>query len=811
MTDFTPHEAPVTDVNNLPVVNPGRPVGRDEGLRDIYNLLQGRQAVLLYGTAGLGKTALAAALAAAYTNSPGGVIWLDARDGAFASLLVHVGRALNLTEITTKEQPLAHVGAVAAALTQQKPFIVLDNVNDALGVNQFIEKCADNLPVLLLSETELHGKWENVALEALSDMDAVTLFKQKAGINGSNADIDIFGITKLLDYQPLAIVIAARGMVAAKQAPSDYYKNLQQVQSSVGGDATTAAIALSYRALNNALQGLVLMLGATFRGEASVDYLSTISNVPPDTIQQATKILSQLYLIEQFERYGKPYYRLHSLVYDFAQNALRGKNQLSNLQQRVHDATLAYAQQYSETGQASPEYLAKEVDNFLVVGRWAADQGDRETANILVRSLAQADGFVSERGYVYELLRLREIASESTQAFRAYPEEIRTADLDDYEDYQDEDESIFDTIEDDPTIVPAEQLSADAFRTDRLQTVDLDQLQIALDQARQAGQAHQQVQILKAIGKVQTTRGQENEAISTYNTALELYDELDDNEGHLDTLNILAALLAKTHNSQAAVMHATQGLQLEKEVGAQDTRLQLLTSLGDAREDLGETAEAVTAFSEALEIARTTDDTQNEAIILYKLGYAYLDNSDIDDAIHSLEQARELFKTQEQRNYEGRVLGGLGQAHSELERWSEAIGYYQSALHIAREVSDKDEERLQFSNLAQAQVQAKRLPESMLSYRRALHLAYLSGQRDEIVSAIVDLVRLMLRSKRLIDLCDVLIQDAITLEPDDRDVNQLKEQINQNREDATARGIQQAPVGGTAQQYAANAYTLLEQ
>lgn len=816
MTDFTPHEAPVTDVNNLPVMNPGRPVGRDESLRDIYNHLQGRQAVLLVGDSGVGKTALAAALAAAYTQQPGGVVWLDGRDGALASLLVRVGRALNLTDLTTKEQPQAHIGLLANALTQHKPFIVLDNVRDALAVDQFIDKCADNLPVLLLSETALQGRWQSVTLEPLSDLDAVTLFKQKAGIapGDSTSDMDIYGITKLLDYLPLAILIAARGMVAAKQTPGDYYKTLQQVQGSVGGDATTAAIALSYRALNNALQGLILMLGATFRGEASVAYLATISNVPAESIKQATKILSQLYLVEQFMRYGDPYYRLHPLVYAFAQNALRGKNQLANLQQRVHDATLVYAQDHSETHNASHAHLAQEVDNFLAVGRWAADQGNRDTANLLVRLLAQADGFVSERGYVYELLRLREIASESSQAFRAYPEEIITpmpADIDDDYDY-DEDDGIFDTvIEDDETLLPAQDLSADAFRTDRLQTVDLEQLHLALDQARQAGQLPQQVQILKAIGKIQTTRGQETEAINTYNSALALYDELDDDEGHLDTLNILAALLAKTNNSQAAVMHATQGLQLAKTVGEMDTRLQLLTSLGDARQELGETGEAVTAFSEALEIARTTDDTQNEAIILYKLGYAYLDNSDIDDAIHSLEQARELFKAQEQRGYEGRVLGGLGQAHSELERWGEAIGYYQSALHIAREVGDNDEERLQLSNLGQSQVQSGRLPDGLLSYRQALHLAYLSGQREEIVSAIVDLVRLMLRSNRLLDICDILIQDAITLEPDDRDVLQLKDQIDRARQEADARGIQQAPVVGTAQQYAANAYSLLEQ
>jgi len=844
MSDFIPHEAPAKDVSQLPVMHPGRPVGRDEVLQEIYTHLQARNAVLLHGESGAGKTALAAALAAAFTQQPGGVIWISSGTHPLPSLLVRVGRALGLSHVTTSEQPTALMGSVASALIQKKPFMVFDNVMDAFASQQFITKCAGDLPVMLLCESELEGPWASVPLEPMSDMNAVVLFKQKAGINDNDSDLDIYGIAKLLRYQALPIVIAARGMVAAKQAPGDYLSNLQQVQKAVGGDGIRAAIALSYRTLNNALQGLLLMLGATFRGAASIDFLSAVSAVPEEHLSQATTVLSQLYLLEKFERQHKPYYRLHPLIYQFAQNALQGKNQLDGLQQKVHDATLTYAKQHSAAGNVSEAHLAKEIDNFLAAAQWASEHGNRNTAAEFVTALTQANGFVQERGYVYELLRLRELASGSTSAFPAYgPEPVLATEMDDIGDdeaqetsgmrtalpaddadaseYEVDEDALedIDTLESESDAFEAidlddiefeEGMSSDALRTDAVPGIDIEQLRMALNQAKQQGNITRQVQIYKAIGKVQVGQGKETEAITTYNELLEIYEQEADDEGTLETLNILANLLNKTGNTSAAVMHATRGIQLAEKRADDPLRLRLLSALGDARLELGETDAAVETFSDVLTIARRLEDAYSQAVTLYKLGYGHLDNNDVDNAVQTLEQARALFKEQNKRAYEGRVLGGLGSAYSELQRWSEAIGYYQSALHIAREVGDREEEGLQLSNLGQAQVEAGKLPEALLSYRQALHLAYLSGQREEIVSALVDLVRLMLRSNRYLAICDLLIQDALSLEPDDHDVAELEAQIRQRLQEANAKGLQQAPVNGTAQAYAANAYALLE-
>lgn len=853
MTDFIPHEAPAKEVTALPLMPPSRPIGRDDLLKTIYTALQNAEKVLLYGEDGAGKTALAGALAHAYTQQAGGVLWLNGNVRPLSALLVQVGRAYRAQDITTSEQPQAMVGAVASLLLQHKPFIVLENAQDALVVQQFVEKCVGNLPMIIVSPQALHGDWRALSVDKLSDRDSVLLFKQKAGITDDKHDIDLYGISKLCGYLPLALVISARAMVAVKQTPADFFKVLEAVYKTLNGNALLSAIATSYRALSNPLQGLILLLGATPQGEASVELLSMAGGATPEAIDQAMTILSQLYLVEKFSRYGQPYYRMPAPVHQFAQTTLKGSNRLEALQTKIKETFLAYVRKNS----ASPMRLATEFDALMAMARTITESGDRTFANEVVGLLVGTGDFIKGRGYVYELLQLRQLGSGATSAFPAYGADVLPS-FEDEEDLIAEDEELFDTDflepemadededededevgsffsrydvdtdddsdddfyeedEDEESLFDSEEeerispsFESATLRTDALASVDIEQLRVALNQAKQQRDLPRQVQILKAIGKVQVKQEKQNEAILTYNEILQLQESTNDNEGILETLDMLTALLAKTNNSQASVMHATRGLQLADELDDNITKLSLLMTLGDARQELGESDSAVKVFSQALHLARQSDDRQHEALALYKLGYAQLDNGESQQAVQTWEQARALFKEQGKRDYEGRVLGGIGSAYADMELWGESIRYHQSALYIAREVGDRTEEALQLGNLAQAQVQANKLPEALLSYRQALYVAYLNDSKTDIVNGVVDLVRLMMKSNRLLGVCQLLLQDAENYDPLDRDVQGLSQMVSDKLAQVGSQGVVQAPVTGTARDYAKNAYMLLE-
>lgn len=810
MVDSSPHEAAVHNVQSLPVTVPGKPVGRDEALRTIYASLKAGQAMLIYGAPGMGKTTLAATLASAYAQQPGGVLWLNVHNSTLEELLVRVGRAYEVPEVTTTQTPIAMIGAVASTLKQHKPLVVLDGEIDDPVAHNFIAKCAAGLPALLVCEERIQGSWSDLELTRLDPDSAVIMFKQQSAISANTADHEIAKIVQLLGYGPFAIAVAGRAMVATKQTPADFLQALQQTVTAAGGDGQLAALTLSYRALNGALQGLILMMGAFFTGASSAELLSMVSGAALESIQQAMNVLAQLHLVDRTQRYGMPYYRLHSITRDFALNFLRSSNRLEGLQEKVRESTLAYARQHSSDSAEAYDRLATEMENFIAVAMWASDSGERSVANQLVVALTQAGDFIHERGYVYELLRLRGLGTSDKVAFPAYDDEpalmrdVTSVDEFDDDRFDDDFEDEFDEEDEDEGYDEEEEDSQE------IEADELAHLRSELSQARQQADIDRQVEVLKSIGKLQVEQKMENEAIATYGEALNLYEATENATGILEMLDMLSALMAKTENLQAAVLHASRGIKLAEEAGDQDTKMHLLITLGDARQQLGESEEADDAFSAALEIARNTNDSQNEALVLYKLGYAQLDNGEARTAIDTWEQALRLFREQQKRDYEGRTLGALGTAYGELELWAEATNFYTSALHIAREVGDSEEEALQLGNLGYAAVQAQELGQAVLRYRQALHLHYRSRNRENIISTIVDLARLLAESARHLSVAELLIDDALRLDANDKDVKQLKERISNEKMLAAANGVQFVDVTGTAQDYASNAYRLLE-
>jgi tetratricopeptide (TPR) repeat protein len=840
MADIPSHESPAHKAQSLPVMLPGKLSGRDTVLAQVYGQLKANKPILIYGAAGIGKTALAATLASAYTELPGGALWLNVNDSPLEELIVRVGRAYAVDEITNSETPIGMVGAAASTLTSNKPLIVLDGKHNPQATSQFISRCAEGLPVMLVSKDPLEG-WPGLQLEKLEDAPAIAMLRQLAALDASTSDDDLEELVSILDNIPFAIAIAAGTMRLAKQSPADYLTAFEKIPSSAGATPQLLALTIGFRALNNALQGIMLVLGATFSGGASLELLSAMSGAQPDVIDQVMTSLAANHFVERVERYDAPYYRLHEITHSFAQTWLRGSNRLETLQAKVRDSLLEYTRKYSIDSPGAHNRLAAEMDQILGVAKWCADQGERDKVNDLVVGLTQAGNFVHERGYLYELLQLRQMASSFTTAFPAYPTPPALADededdddeaapsgakasvwdrieekqanapaslldLDDEDEDFDDEDDLFDEDDDDEAESDNETITLDASGGDP----ELGKLQAALRVAKANDDKEEQVHLLTQIGDLQVEHDMDNEAITTYTEALELNEELEDQEGILETLDTLSSLMVKTENPNAAILHAQRGIKVADELADGETKMYLLTTLGDARQQDGESDSAVQAFQQALEIARNDGDSQNEALILFKLGYAQLDNSDADTAAETWEQALSLFKAQNKRAYEGRVLGGLGTAYGELGRWQEAISFHTSALHIAREVKDKEEEALQLSNLGYASVQANQLGEAVTRYRQALHLAYTTNNRDNIVSNIVDLARLLVRSTRHLDIAELLVDDAQKHDGMNRDLTRLKDTIQQEKLKATANGVQQLNVNGTAQDYAANAYKLLE-
>lgn len=331
-------------------------------------------------------------------------------------------------------------------------------------------------------------------------------------------------------------------------------------------------------------------------------------------------------------------------------------------------------------------------------------------------------------------------------------------------------------------------------------------LRTALSFARQHEDTPRVLQILEAVGKVQIDQNRADEAIATYNEVLAIHENDENKAGILQSLDMLAGLLVRSDSAVSALAHAQRGLQIANELDDGEAEMFLQITRGDAHKELGEASIAVEAYEAALRNARHRDDMQNEALILYKLGLAYLDAGESRRAIEMLEDANDRFKIQGKRDMEGEVLRGLGEVNVALERWSEAVNFHSSALYIARETGDRALEAQQLRHLGQILIKADKLPEALTRLRQALHVAYEEQNRDDIVGIIADLVSLMMRNLFLSSIAELLINDGLAYDAENRELLLLKNEVGAAKERAAARGIAMAVVAGSARDYAANAY-----
>ncbi len=331
-------------------------------------------------------------------------------------------------------------------------------------------------------------------------------------------------------------------------------------------------------------------------------------------------------------------------------------------------------------------------------------------------------------------------------------------------------------------------------------------LRTALSFARQHDDTQRVLQILEAVGKVQISQSREKDAVATYSEVLAIHESKEDKAGMLEALDMLAGLLVRSDSAVTALDYVQRALHLADELADDEAAMFLQITSGDAHKELGEASIAVEAYERALASARHREDSQNEALILYKLGVAYLDASQERRAIEMLEEALDRFKQQKNREMEGQALRGLGEVNLRLERWTEAVNFHTSALYIARELGDQQTEARQLRHLGGILIRAERLPEALTRLRQALHVAYERQAKSDIVGVIAELVNLMMRNLFLSSIAELLINDGLSYDPEDRELMRLKGEVAGAKERAAARGVGLAVVAGTAREYAANAY-----
>ncbi|MFN8469794.1 MAG: tetratricopeptide repeat protein [Caldilineaceae bacterium] len=235
------------------------------------------------------------------------------------------------------------------------------------------------------------------------------------------------------------------------------------------------------------------------------------------------------------------------------------------------------------------------------------------------------------------------------------------------------------------------------YSTDRLTVV-----QVGLAAARAEGNPRHESAFLNALGNTYISRGEINQAFSSYEKQMALAMEIGDDEDKAAALGSLALVYTALGEQSDAIKLLEQVLEIGRRMGDRVMVARSLGNLGLAHSQLGEFREALALHEQTLSIYRELDERRGIATSLGNVAMTY---TALGDPCRALEFHNEqLTITQEigDRRGESIALGNLGNAYSALGELHKAIELYKQQLAIAREICDREGEAYACSNLGAA-------------------------------------------------------------------------------------------------------------
>ena len=212
----------------------------------------------------------------------------------------------------------------------------------------------------------------------------------------------------------------------------------------------------------------------------------------------------------------------------------------------------------------------------------------------------------------------------------------------------------------------------------------------ALRAARRLGDRRAQAECHRSLARAHAWQGGNVEAVHHLDRALELYTEIDDRVGQAAIRLNVGSVLTRQGRHREALDHAQQAYDLYEAMGRRAWQARSLDAIGWLRAQLGEYAEAQVYCRRALALHQEVGDRHGEAEAWDSLGYTHHHLGDHTDAAACYGQAIALYHALGDRFQEGTSLANLGDTYEAVGDPAAACTARRQALAILDEIDHPD-------------------------------------------------------------------------------------------------------------------------
>jgi tetratricopeptide (TPR) repeat protein len=418
-------------LNNLP--SQGEFIGRVAEKLQIHEVLaSGVPVVTIEGVPGIGKTALALAVAHEVASITGNrrihlrttgfrsvprydsIVWMSARyrDLDLTDILDTVARVLELTDIIRLSVDEKR-GELNRRLQRRRTLLIIDNfesvMNDA-DIQEFLEHLSPPTQVLITSRYQVQlSESQLIPLCQLSPDEGIQLIRQEGNrlkIEGllHASDEKLLELCKLVGGSPLVIKWTAGQMRQTGQILEGVMEDIADAR----GKIFEFLFDRSWNLLSEESRKILKTM-PVFEAPASRTAIKAACDLSESELEKGIKQLVQLWLVEPYgSKSPLARYSIHPLTRAYAEAKLRGDPQLEqDTHTRVVRYFCGYTKEHRKDIGDNFDRLEEDLPNILA----AFDYGCRlKNWERVVELLEAISGFLDRRGYWHERVRLSESA-----------------------------------------------------------------------------------------------------------------------------------------------------------------------------------------------------------------------------------------------------------------------------------------------------------------------------------------------------------------------------------------------------------------